>query len=128
MMNGQAITDNEIYLLIKYIKTVFWRVAKYLSYIEEARCVRVNRKLVVQTFALRVSDAYLDRYSINSNSFPILQTGRRNTNSDIYILAKQPTLSCCNIVHCMVLLNFINCLYKYAIPSCSKKVIPLFKF
>ena len=35
-------TDNEIYLLIKYIKSVLWRVAKFLSYIEEARCLKVN--------------------------------------------------------------------------------------
>ena len=36
-------SDNEIYLLIKYIKSVLWRVAKRLSYIEEARCLKVNR-------------------------------------------------------------------------------------
>ena len=35
-------SDNEIYLLIKYIKSVLWRVAKCLSYIEEARCLRVK--------------------------------------------------------------------------------------
>ena len=35
-------SDNEIYLLIKYIKSVLWRVAKYLSYIEEARCPKVK--------------------------------------------------------------------------------------
>ena len=35
-------SDNEIYLLIKYIKSVIWRVAKCLSYIEEARCLKVN--------------------------------------------------------------------------------------
>jgi len=29
-------------LLIKYIKSVLWRVAKCLSYIEEARCVKVK--------------------------------------------------------------------------------------
>jgi len=29
-------------LLIKYIKSVFWRVAKRLSYIEDARCLKVN--------------------------------------------------------------------------------------
>jgi len=29
-------------LLIKYIKSVLWRVAKCLSYIEEARCLKVN--------------------------------------------------------------------------------------
>ena len=38
----KQISDNEIYLLIKYIKSVLWRVAKCLSYIEEARCLKVN--------------------------------------------------------------------------------------
>jgi len=33
---------NEIYLLIKYIKSVLWRVAKRLSYIEDARCLKVH--------------------------------------------------------------------------------------
>jgi len=31
-----------MYLLIKYIKSVLWRVAKCLYYIEEARCLKVN--------------------------------------------------------------------------------------
>ena len=35
-------SDNEIYLLIKYIKSVLWRVAKRLSYIEEARCLKLK--------------------------------------------------------------------------------------
>ena len=35
-------SDNEIYLLIKYTKSVLWRVAKCLSYIEEARCLKVK--------------------------------------------------------------------------------------
>ena len=35
-------SDNEIYLLIKYIKSVLWRVAKRLSYIQDARCLKVN--------------------------------------------------------------------------------------
>ena len=34
--------DNEIYLLIKYIKSVLWRVAKCLSCIAEARCLKVK--------------------------------------------------------------------------------------
>jgi len=38
----KQISGNEIYLLIKYIKSVLWRVAKRLSYIEEARCLKVN--------------------------------------------------------------------------------------
>ena len=35
-------SDNEIYLLIKYTKSLLWRVAKCLSYIEEARCLKVK--------------------------------------------------------------------------------------
>ena len=38
----KKISDNEIYLLIKYIKSVFWRVAKRLSYKEDAWCLKVN--------------------------------------------------------------------------------------
>jgi len=29
-------------LLIKYIKSVLWKVAKRLSYIEDARCLKVE--------------------------------------------------------------------------------------
>ena len=43
------ISDNEIYLLIKYIKSVLWRVVKRLSYIENARCLRVKIGLVHST-------------------------------------------------------------------------------
>ena len=39
----KQISDNEIYLLIKYIKSVLWRVTKCLSYIEEARCLKINQ-------------------------------------------------------------------------------------
>ena len=38
----KQISDNEIYLLIKYIKSVLRRVAKRLSYIEDSRCLKVN--------------------------------------------------------------------------------------
>ena len=38
----KRISDYEIYLLIKYIKSVLWRVAKCLSYREDARCLKVN--------------------------------------------------------------------------------------
>jgi len=31
-------------LLIKYIKSVLWRVAKRLSYIEDARCLKVKQR------------------------------------------------------------------------------------
>jgi len=38
----KQISDNEIYLLIKYIKSIPWRVAKRLSYTEDAWCLKVN--------------------------------------------------------------------------------------
>ena len=38
------ISYNEIYLLIKYIKSVFWRVAKRLSHIEDARCLKIKNR------------------------------------------------------------------------------------
>jgi hypothetical protein len=42
---------------------------------------------------------------------PFYQQGPRKFFSNIYILAKQPILSCCNVVHSTVLLNSVNCLY-----------------
>jgi len=41
-MTVKQISDNEIDLLIKYIKSVLWRVAKRLSCIEDARCLNVK--------------------------------------------------------------------------------------
>ena len=38
----KQISDIEIYLLIKYMKSVLWKVAKRLSYIEDARCLKLN--------------------------------------------------------------------------------------
>ena len=38
----KQISNNETYLLIKYIKSVLWRVAKRLSYKQDARCLKFN--------------------------------------------------------------------------------------
>ena len=38
----KQISGNEIYLLIKYIKSVLWRAVKRLSCIEDARCLKVK--------------------------------------------------------------------------------------
>ena len=37
-------SDNEIHLLIKYIKSVLWRVVKHLSYIQDTWCLKVKCK------------------------------------------------------------------------------------
>ena len=42
----KQISENEIYLLIKYIKSVLWRGTKCLSYIEEARCLKVKQRIL----------------------------------------------------------------------------------
>jgi hypothetical protein len=56
----KKISDNEIYLLIKYIKSVLWSVGKCLSYIEEARCLKVNTKLFHGQFpAVRASNSFI---------------------------------------------------------------------
>ena len=43
----KQISGNEIYLLIKYIKSVIWRVRKCLSCTEDARCLKVNIEVFV---------------------------------------------------------------------------------
>ena len=45
----KQISDNEIYLLIKYIKSVHWRVAKRLSYTEDARCLKVKVEAAISS-------------------------------------------------------------------------------
>ena len=39
----KQISDNEIHLLIKNTKSVLWRVAKHVSYTEDARCLKVKQ-------------------------------------------------------------------------------------
>jgi hypothetical protein len=39
--------------LIKYIKSVLWRVAKCLSYIEEARCLKVKHSVAYRLWSTR---------------------------------------------------------------------------
>ena len=39
-----------LHLLIKYIKSVLWRVVKRLPYIEDARCLKVNELLVCMKY------------------------------------------------------------------------------
>ena len=51
------ISENDIYLLIKYIKSVLWRVAKRLSYIEDARCLKVNSLLKLPVGSLQYETA-----------------------------------------------------------------------
>jgi len=42
-------------LLIKYIKSVLWRVAKCLSYIEDARCLKV-KEIYLMSFSISLHE------------------------------------------------------------------------
>ena len=48
----KQISDNELYLLIECIKSVLSGVAKRLSYIEDARCLKVNWQCVYFIWSL----------------------------------------------------------------------------
>ena len=72
----KQISDNKMYLLIKYIKSVLWRVVKCLSYIEETRCLKVNSNYVV-CFLLGnspASEVYTPTFR-NTLSVPSSQAG-----------------------------------------------------
>jgi len=53
MMQVKQISDNVIYLLINYIKSVLWRVAKRLSYIQDARCLKVKDNRILQIYDIQ---------------------------------------------------------------------------
>ena len=50
----KQMSDNEIYLLVKYIKSSLWRVAKRLSYTEDARCLLYTSNTKLHTMAIKV--------------------------------------------------------------------------
>ena len=72
----KQISDNEIYLLIKYIKSVLWRLAKRLSYIEDARYLKVNKANIrdrLKETGIKISD-------LLSNNRECIETCFRQSN------------------------------------------------
>ena len=63
----KQISNNEIYLLIKYIKSVLWRVAKRLSYKEDARCLNVKSPLDVTSLS---TGTFMRNVLLTENKFP----------------------------------------------------------
>ena len=55
----KQISDNEIYFLIKYIKSVLWRAPKRLSYIQDARCLKVNQSFAAISLFVRTTASAL---------------------------------------------------------------------
>jgi len=81
----KKISDNEIYLLIKYIKRFLWRVAKRLSYIEDAWCLKVKQyHTVIQS----------REQNLNNHCSDHLTSDKTAIN-----LTNLHTLKCVRIVH-----------------------------
>jgi len=70
--------------LIKYIKSVLWRVSKCLSYIEEARCLKVkgNVSFVPPTMINTLPYLMLQTDSVQNTS-----RGQRHILPYIYVIA-----------------------------------------
>jgi hypothetical protein len=65
----KQISDHEIYLLIIYVKSVLWTVAKRLSYIKYARCLKVkDRAAGLRTLSVHLYTIFL----ITLNQIPIV--------------------------------------------------------
>jgi len=63
---AKEISDNQIYLLIKYIKSALWRVAKRMSYIQDARCLMVN--IGKKPFSVRYKLIFYGAYMFYMNA------------------------------------------------------------
>ena len=71
----KQISDNEIYLFIKYIKSVLWRVVKCLSYKQDAQCLKVNGVMSLNpgpTGAWLSNSAYTDLTQVLTLNFLLL--------------------------------------------------------
>ena len=108
------ISVNEIYLLIKYIKSVLWRVAKRLYYIEDTRYLKVKSKpmwkeygrecmtqkafkLLFLNFALfyikQVRFGEMFKFHLQMEKFKIVTTWTRLSNY-IYLYVVCPKSKC----------------------------------
>ena len=62
----KQISVNEIYFLIKYTKRVLWRVKKRLSYIEDARCLKVKLVQNLEIFYTKANVSISDIWHVVS--------------------------------------------------------------
>ena len=53
---------------VKYIKSVLWRVAKCLSYIEEARCLKVKARIK------RANGIFVELHALCENKNTLMKT------------------------------------------------------
>jgi len=68
----KQVSDNEIYLLFKYTKSILWRVAKRLSYIEDAWCLKVKVRHISSVLFSTKCHLFHNFISVCSNNTIIL--------------------------------------------------------
>jgi len=67
-------------LLIKYTKNLLWRVAKRLSYIEDARCTKVNAVRKEELFPVKIHSKYVNALCRQNLEFFIIEPGGAQGN------------------------------------------------
>ena len=107
----KQISDNEIYLLIKYIKSVLWRVVKRLSYIEEARCLKVNDVPEHQCKLSVNANTHMNQLVAEVPLYCriIIQRGRDGQSSEVRMVT-QETYSCFSLK---------NLIWRYCYCTCN---------
>ena len=69
-------------MLIKYIKRVLWRAAKRLSYIQDARCLKVNSKKALSPRVFKFVDSVQRTAPVGS----VLLDGEARRNDELCLL------------------------------------------
>ena len=84
----KQISDNEIYLLIKYMKSLLWRVAKCLSYIEDARCLKAKYTTITSQFNIQSKPSILQRIncSAEKSSLNKIETGSPYPRTRMHVI------------------------------------------
>ena len=85
----KQISDKKIYLLIKYIKSLLWRVAKSLSYTEDVRCLKIKERCIwLAVISNYIYDARTHEYQRHIIPSPLPHSSLRVT-----LLYNDPTYS-----------------------------------
>ena len=113
----KQISDNEIYLLIEYIKSILWTVAKHVSYTEDARCLKVNPSMLrsyISSLFLSLCIYLPTRYSFRWKFTSVSCICKRNNASISFRLFLKFHANSHHRGHCQVRYNAIYCISSYS--------------
>ena len=78
--------------MIKYIKSALWRVAKCLSYIEEARCLKVNTCHCTQEMMKKKSLSCFNNMNVPTSYINATKLRKHATEQLLYIVNGIPKI------------------------------------